>query len=130
MKLGIFLLCLGGYLLGRVPWALIMVFGSYVAFPTSWLLGEGISLLLGGVPIYFGIRRIRRACQKQEPVEKQIERKRKQLTAFQKENCFGCRFADEEALKKPMGEIQWCTRPEPPEVDERYCYSRERNGMY
>jgi hypothetical protein len=49
-----------------------------------------------------------------------------QLTAFQKENCVGARFADEEAMRKSAGNIPWCTRPEPPEYDSRYCYSRER----
>lgn len=62
----------------------------------------------------------------------QIQREFLTLKAFQKENCGGCRFADKEVLGKPVEEVTkhqgWCTRPKPPECDDKYCYSREVTG--
>lgn len=68
-----------------------------------------------------------------------------QHNAFVKENCIGCKFADEDAIEEALDEKsgeallplssvipsvkkEWCLRPEPPECDRQYCYSREIGG--
>jgi hypothetical protein len=97
-------------------------------------LMPGIAKGISGLLIGFGfnklgaseIKRFKR--ESGEPGETQ--RKFLKLKTFQKENCVDCRFAEKEVLGKPIEEAikhqGWCTRPEPPECDEDYCYSRER----
>jgi len=87
---------------------------------SAFAIGRTVAAFIIGLAwLSIGSRKIAQA--KIEQMPKQTEK----LTAFQKENCVGCRFADEEALRKPAEGTQWCTRPEPPEYDSQYCYSRE-----
>lgn len=135
MKGGIFLLSLGLYLAVRVPMALAISFQRLeqsLGLPpwqqipsdlSSLLILIGVGIVVGGAPIFFGVRRIVKARQQQEPIEKQLERKQRKHIAFREENCQGCRFTDADAMECNQ---QQCTRPEPPEYDEHYCYSRER----
>jgi len=63
-------------------------------------------------------------------LRKVLQESQEQFTAFQKENCVGCKFADEVTMRNftAWNFKKWCLRPEPPELskDSKWCYSRER----
>lgn len=121
MKSGIFLLCLGLYLIFKTPFAFVMAWSRnlpYSDIGVNLILGFILGLVLGSIPLYFGIKRIRKARHPQGTTL--IDPKR--VADFLKENCRGCRFVDPKTMQQNQ---QWCTRPEPPEYDSQYCYSRE-----
>jgi hypothetical protein len=119
MKLGITLTVLGSFFLGAYLTGIATGFAT-IDNPegAKLIVGQTAGIVIIDVPLlFFGIRRIQKAIREQEPIDKKMGRKRMELIAFKKENCGGCRFADENTN---------CLRPRPPEVDSQYCYSREQ----
>jgi hypothetical protein len=59
-----------------------------------------------------------------------LQESQEQFTIFQKENCVGCKFADEAVMRNftAWNFQNWCLHPGPLESskDGRWCFSRER----
>jgi len=119
--------------LGLLCLSPIMIIWGIVAGEIP-LIAKGASGLLFGFWWYkIGVGKIQKAKLEEFEKTKQLGfagsfeqfEQIKQLGAFQKENCVGCRFADEEAMRKGQ---KWCIHSESPEFskDNKWCYSRER----
>jgi cadmium resistance protein CadD (predicted permease) len=90
MKVGIFLICLGGFLTIRVPLALINALHSFeqsqgipwnALSGTDWLLMIAIGLVVGIIPILWGIHRIlchREQIKDQQEQKEQFSKRRKE----------------------------------------------------
>ena len=142
-----------GYLFYWCGWGLIVLGFVWIGLglftneaPIAVVIGRTIfSFLCGTAFIRIGSQRIARARQGQGQTRgqttRQIDVNFEQVTAFLKENCAGCRYFDENVVTKKgialiglsmkMPSIleedeKWCLRPEPPERDSQYCYSREQ----
>jgi cytochrome c1 len=126
MKLGyLFYWCGWGAIVVSVA---LLIMGFTIADDLIPAIAKSISgFIIGGLFVGIGTKKIARAKQQgnaQRAFGQLQKESQEQFTTFQKENCVGCRFADEEAMRNGQ---KWCTRPEPPEIskDNKWCYSRE-----
>jgi len=80
--------------------------------------------------LYVGSKQIAKHKSLNKDFGQLLKESQAQFATFQKENCIGCRFADEVAMRNctAWNFQNWCLRPEPPEYseDDRRCFSREQ----
>lgn len=120
MRLGIFLICLGVYLASKLTIFTVSLCGDPNYF-VDWLFLGGIALVFGGVPIFFGVRRIYKRGHQQEALSGSVQGEDKKVEYFRYCNCEGCVFFRPEEIGKAG---LWCASPDRPNVEGNYCYSR------
>lgn len=87
-----------------------LIYGIALGVPLAFVIVKfGFWIFLGSWLYRIGKRQMRE-------IKQNVMELIKSQDAFQKENCQGCKFVDENGK---------CLRPEPPERDNNYCYSRE-----
>ncbi len=128
-----------GYLFYWCGWGLIV--GAFIFIGMGIFTEEGFSTFViakiissfffGLAWLFVGSKKIARARQSGDlgQLRKVLQESQEQFTTFQKENCVGCKFADEVTMRNftAWNFKKWCLRPELPEFskDSKWCYSRE-----